>query len=77
MDNTFTHQNHEKSEVALPQCDKRPLGSVVGEEKIREWHDGWQPLPWFKEQRIGPESTTDEIVSAILRDLSGPSGGSA
>lgn len=55
----------------------RPLGSVFGEEKIREWHDGWQPLPWFKEQRIGPEATTAEIVSAILRDLSGPSGGSA
>lgn len=55
----------------------RPLGSIVGEEKIREWYDGWQPLPWFKEHRIGTAATTDDIVSAILRDLSPPPDGSA
>lgn len=47
----------------------RPLGNVVGVDKIREWHDGWQPLPWYEEHRIGAESTTDDVVATILQDL--------
>lgn len=51
---------------------QRPLASAFGEEKLREWHDGWQPLPWFEERRIGSEVTTDEIVAMISSDLSEP-----
>lgn len=47
----------------------RPLGSVISDEKMREWYDGWQPLPWYQEHRVGPDVTTDELVSTILRDL--------
>ncbi|WP_406245312.1 AAA family ATPase [Microbacterium sp. M] len=47
----------------------RPLASAFGEEKLREWYDGWQPLPWLDERRIGREPGSDEIVSMILQDL--------
>ena len=57
-------------EETLRRHASRPLGKVVAEEKIREWYDGWQPLPWFDERRVGPEDTTSEIVASILRDLS-------
>lgn len=56
-------------EESLRRHAARPLGAVFGEDKIREWYDGWQPLPWFDEKRIGPAATPEEIVSSILRDL--------
>jgi hypothetical protein len=49
---------------------ERPLSGAFGEDKIRGWYDGWQPLPWFDETRVGPEVATGELVSMILRDLS-------
>lgn len=48
---------------------RRPLAGAFGEDKLREWFDGWQPLPWHHEQRIGPEMTTTAIVATILADL--------
>lgn len=27
------------------------------------------PLPWFDERRVGPETTTDQLVTMILEDL--------
>lgn len=47
----------------------RPLSKEFGEDKIRDWYDGWQPLPWFDETRVGRDVSTAELVSAILRDL--------
>lgn len=47
----------------------RPLSGVFGDEKIREWYDGWQPLPWYDEHRVGRETTVDGLVSVILRDV--------
>lgn len=47
----------------------RPLASEFGEDEIRRWHDGWQPLPWFDERRVGPETTTDQLVKIVLEDL--------
>lgn len=49
----------------------RPLANDFGEDRIREWHDGWQPLPWFDERRVGPETTTEELVKIIVEDLGG------
>lgn len=67
---TLIYQFDVGLEETLRRHSARPLGSVVGEDKIREWYDGWQPLPWYEEHRIGPESTTDDIVSTILRNVS-------
>jgi predicted kinase len=47
----------------------RPLANAFGEDEIRRWHDGWQPLPWFDERRVGPETATEDLVSIILEDL--------
>lgn len=47
----------------------RPLSKEFGEGKLREWYDGWQPLSWHNETRVGPDLATDDLVSRILRDL--------
>ncbi len=36
---------------------------------LRNWYDGWQPLPWYDEPRIGRDVSTSDLVSAILSDL--------
>ena len=47
----------------------RSLSNVFGEQKLREWYDGWQPLPWIDERRIGPDVAMGQIVSMILEDV--------
>lgn len=48
----------------------RPLSKEFGEDKIRDWYDGWQPLPWHDETRVGGDVSTDDLVISILKDLS-------
>lgn len=50
----------------------RPLSTEFGEDKIRGWYDGWQPLPWHVETRVGSDVSTEELVSVILQDLGVP-----
>lgn len=33
-----------------------------------KWFDGWQPLPFLEETRIGPEQHLDDTVRRILED---------
>ncbi|WP_040162753.1 AAA family ATPase [Microbacterium gorillae] len=47
----------------------RPLSREFGPDKLRDWYDGWQPLPWHEETRVGSAVTTDELVTTILRDI--------
>jgi len=47
----------------------RPLSQEFGEDKIRDWYDGWQPLPWYDESRVGSDVSTENLVSSILHDL--------
>ncbi|MFD5213673.1 AAA family ATPase [Microbacterium sp. NPDC058345] len=51
--------------------ERRPLRAAFGPDKLREWHDGWQPLPETPETRVSASVTTDALVSRILRDLRG------
>lgn len=48
----------------------RPLSNEFGEDKIRDWYDGWQPLPWHDETRVGGDVSTKDLVTSILQDLS-------
>jgi len=48
----------------------RPLSKEFGEDKIRDWYDGWQPLPWHDETRVGGDISTEALVTSILNDLS-------
>lgn len=61
----------------LRRHSTRPLGGVVGEDKLREWYDGWQPLPWYDEHRIDADTSVDDLVAIILRDLDPLSGDAA
>ncbi|MCK8466029.1 hypothetical protein M0722_02390 [Microbacterium sp. KSW4-16] len=68
-------QDHFRREV-LHDPDRRhagrPLAIAFGQDELREWYDGWQPLPWFEETRVGREVSTDELVSSILQNLGRP-----
>jgi hypothetical protein len=44
----------------------RPLSALFGEAKIREWYDGWQPLPFTNERRLEATQSTEDIVTAKL-----------
>ena len=48
----------------------RPLSNEFGEDKIRDWYDGWQPLPWYDETRVGDDVSTEDLVTSILQDFS-------
>lgn len=73
------HQDHRGStliyqfDVGLDETirrhSSRPLAAAFGEEKLREWYDGWQPLPWFDEVRIDQNMDQDAIVTRILHDM--------
>lgn len=56
-------------EETLRRHAGRPLSKEFGEDKIRDWYDGWQPLPWHDEKRVGLEVSTEDLVSSILQDL--------
>lgn len=47
----------------------RPLSKEFGEDKIRDWYDGWQPLPWHDETRVAGDVSTEDLVASILHDL--------
>lgn len=53
----------------------RPLKDAFGEDKLQQWFDGWQPLPWFDEHRVTADVSTADLVSTILRDLGSGSTG--
>lgn len=48
----------------------RPLSKEFGGDKLRDWYDGWQPLPWHDETRVGGDVSVKDLVTSILRDLS-------
>ncbi|MCM3779688.1 hypothetical protein [Microbacterium hydrocarbonoxydans] len=35
----------------------RDLRDAFGADEMREWYDGWKPLPWIDEHRIGPDAS--------------------
>lgn len=47
----------------------RALAAAFGEDKLREWYDGWQPLSWYDEARVRGDVSTDDLVTTILKDL--------
>ena len=39
---------------------------------MRDWYDGWQPLEFVEEGRIGADESLAQIIARIVDDL-GPS----
>ena len=48
----------------------RDLRHAFTAEKMREWYDGWQPLEFVQEGRIGPHETLAQITERIVADIS-------
>ena len=49
--------------------ETRELRDAFSPEQMRAWHDGWQPLEFVEEGRIGPAETLPEILARIVADL--------
>lgn len=50
--------------------ETRELRHAFTAEKMREWHDGWQPLEFVEEGRIGPDETLAQITTRIIAEIS-------
>ncbi|KAA0960712.1 kinase [Microbacterium sp. ANT_H45B] len=48
----------------------RELRHTFTADKMREWYDGWQPLEFVEEGRIGPDETLAQITERIVTDIS-------
>src|SRR5690606_20546575 len=49
--------------------ETRDLRHAFTAEKMREWYDGWQPLAFVEEGRIGPDETLAQITERIITDI--------
>ncbi|MEV8250895.1 AAA family ATPase [Microbacterium sp. NPDC076768] len=47
----------------------RSLRHAFSADQMREWYDGWQPLEFVEEGRVGPEESLDHLVARIVADL--------
>lgn len=61
-------------EETVRRHSTRPLRNAFGEEELRRWYDGWQPLPFVEEHRVTADVRTDELVERILTALEHQSG---
>ena len=57
-------------DLAFEETVRRHAGrrkaSEFGEDQMRSWYHGWQPLSFVQERRIGRSETCDEVVQRIL-----------
>lgn len=56
-------------EETVRRHETRPLRHVFTAEKMRGWYDGWQPLHFVEEGRIGPDEALDQVVARIIADV--------
>lgn len=57
-------------EETLRRHGQRPgKSSDFGEEEMRGWFHGWDPLEGIDEHRIAPEESAEDIIARILADL--------
>lgn len=49
--------------------ETRELRHTFTAERMREWYDGWQPLQFVEEGRIGPDETLAQITERIVTDI--------
>ncbi|MBX9470758.1 hypothetical protein [Microcella sp.] len=66
-------------EETLRRHRHRPQALEFGEDKIRDWYHGWQPLDFVAEHRITADETAEQSVERVLltcglpvKDLSAP-----
>lgn len=57
-------------EETVRRHEMRELRNAFSAEKMREWYDGWQPLEFVEEGRIGADETLDQITERIITDVS-------
>ncbi|UJP11090.1 AAA family ATPase [Microbacterium sp. KUDC0406] len=50
--------------------ETRELRHAFTIDDMRRWYDGWEPLTFIEEGRIGPEESLSQIVDRIVTDLS-------
>jgi adenylate kinase family enzyme len=46
--------------------EKQSLFTV---EELAQWYDGWQPLPFVEEQRLGPDDRPEDVARRLRTQL--------
>lgn len=60
-------------EETVRRHETRELRHAFTAERMREWYDGWQPLEFVEERRIGSDETLAQITERIIADISAAS----
>jgi predicted kinase len=56
-------------EETVRRHEGRELRHAFTAEQMREWFDGWQPLTFVDEGRIGPGESLDHVTTRIITDV--------
>lgn len=56
-------------EETVRRHETRQLRHAFTAERMRSWYDGWQPLDFVEEGRIGADESLPQIVARIVADL--------
>jgi predicted kinase len=56
-------------EETLVRHATKPVAAVIGENEMRAWYRGWDPLPFVGEYRIRQESSLNQTVGSLLAEL--------
>lgn len=56
-------------EETVRRHETRELRHDFAADRMRDWYDGWQPLEFVQEGRIGPQETLAQIIARIVADL--------
>jgi len=57
---------HLSFEETVQRHAGRPQASEFSPDQMREWYQGWNPLPFVTERQIPPEEQLPEVVRRIL-----------
>lgn len=60
-------------EETVRRHQTRELRHAFTAGKMREWYDGWQPLGFVEEGRIGPDETLAHVTTRIITDINAAS----
>jgi predicted kinase len=56
-------------EETVRRHEGRELRHAFTAEQMREWFDGWQPLTFVDEGRIGPDESLADVTRRIIADV--------
>lgn len=56
-------------EETLARHQTRPQAAEFGEDEMRSWYHGWQPLPYVREARLLSTMSVNTAADAVIHEL--------